>query len=166
MTELTDFQKKISQLLTNVELRFWEPMAKHTSFRIGGPCDLMVCPKSVEELQESLRVLRRFGERPLILGGGSHRSGKQGGNWHELEQFARQYYPDAEIAARWATQDCMTLDHVPYIGQYAKNTPDLFVATGFNKWGMTTSMAAANLLTDLILGKKSPYEEVFSPSRG
>lgn len=54
---------------------------------------------------------------------------------------------------------------VPYIGQYAKTTPNLFVATGFNKWGMTTSMVAAKLLTDLLAGRESPYEAVFSPSR-
>ncbi len=101
----------------------------------------------------------------LLLGGGSHRTGKQGGNWRELEQFAKQYYPKAEIAARWATQDCMTLDHVPYIGRYSKNTPELFVATGFNKWGMTASMVAADILTDLVQGKENPYADVFDPSR-
>ena len=107
---------------------------------------------------------RRYGDM-LLLGGGSHRSGKRGGNWHELEQFAKKHYPDAEIACRWATQDCMTLDRVPYIGRYAKNTPDLFVAAGFNKWGMTSSMAAADILTDLALGKPNPYADVFDPSR-
>ena len=101
----------------------------------------------------------------LLLGGGSHRSGKRGGNWQELEQFARRHYPGAQIAARWATQDCMTLDHVPYIGQYAKNTPDLFVATGFNKWGMTSSMVAAEILSDMVQGKHNPYAGVFDPSR-
>ena len=68
-------------------------------------------------------------------------------------------------AARWATQDCMTLDGIPYIGQYSKRTPNLYVATGFNKWGMTSSMVAAKLLTDIILGKKNDYVSVFSPSR-
>ena len=102
----------------------------------------------------------------LILGGGGHRTGKQGGNWRELEQFAQVHYPNATITHRWATQDCMSLDGIPYIGQYSARTPNLFVATGFNKWGMTTSMVAAQLLTDLITGKGSPYAEVFSPSRG
>ena len=101
----------------------------------------------------------------LLLGGGGHRSGKQGGNWHELEQFAKKYYPRAEIADRWATQDCMTLDQAPYIGQYAKNTPDLFVTTGFNKWGMTSAMVSAEILTDLVQGKENPYAGVFDPSR-
>lgn len=101
----------------------------------------------------------------LLLGGGGHRTGKQGGNWAELEQFAQQHYPEAKTVYRWATQDCMTLDGLPYIGQYSKNTPNLFVATGFNKWGMTTSMAAANILCDLVKEKQNPYADLFSPSR-
>ena len=101
----------------------------------------------------------------LILGGGGHRTGKSGGNWHTLEQFAQDHYPDAKITRRWATQDCMTLDGIPYIGRYSARTPNLYVATGFNKWGMTSSMAAAQLLTDLVQGKDSPYAEVFSPFR-
>ena len=59
----------------------------------------------------------------------------------------------------------MSLDGVPYIGQYSSRTPGLFVATGFNKWGMTSSMAAAMLLSDLVQGRKNPYAQVFSPSR-
>ena len=101
----------------------------------------------------------------LILGGGSHRTGKHGGGWAELESFAAEHYPGSNIRARWATQDCMSLDGVPYIGQYSARTPSLFVATGFNKWGMTSSMVAADILTDLIRGKENPNAAVFSPSR-
>ncbi|MBP3673601.1 MAG: FAD-dependent oxidoreductase [Oscillospiraceae bacterium] len=101
----------------------------------------------------------------LLLGGGSHRTGKQGGGWEELEQTARIYYPGASIKYRWATQDCMSLDGMPYIGQYSKHTPNLFVATGFNKWGMTSSMVAATILRDLVQGKDNSYEKLFSPSR-
>jgi len=101
----------------------------------------------------------------LLLGGGSHRTGKRGGGWQELENFYKSHYPGAQEAARWATQDCMTLDGVPYIGRYSKGTSDLYVATGFNKWGMTSSMVSATVLTDLLLGRVNPYAEVFSPSR-
>jgi len=59
----------------------------------------------------------------------------------------------------------MTLDDMPYIGQYSKNTPNLYVATGFNKWGMSTSMVSAKILTDLVQRKDNPYAETFSPSR-
>lgn len=101
----------------------------------------------------------------LLLGGGSHRTGKSGGGWQALEDAAREYYPKAQEVARWATQDCMTLDGIPYIGQYAKSTPHMYVATGFQKWGMTGAMVAAMLLCDLLMGKRSPYEALYSPSR-
>lgn len=101
----------------------------------------------------------------LLLGGGAHRTGKQGGNWAELSTVAKMYYPKAQEKYRWATQDCMTLDGVPYIGQYSKRTPDLYVATGFNKWGMTSSMVSAMLLRDLVQGRENAYASVFSPSR-
>lgn len=107
----------------------------------------------------------RTHEDLLLLGGGGHRTGKQGGCWQELELFAKKHYKNAQIVAKWATQDCMTLDGIPYIGTYSKSTPDTFVATGFNKWGMTNAMAASIILTDLVSNRNNPYAEVFSPSR-
>lgn len=107
---------------------------------------------------------RRYGEL-LLLGGGGHRTGKQGGGWRELEDFAHRYWPRAKEAARWATQDCMTLDGAPYIGRYSRHTQGLYVATGFNKWGMTSSMVAAQVLADLVQEKQNPWEPLFSPSR-
>ncbi len=101
----------------------------------------------------------------LLLGGGSHRTGKKGGGFRELENFARAHYPHAKEVARWATQDCMSLDGMPYIGQYAKHTADLFVATGFNKWGMTSAMVAAMILADLVQEKENRFAPLFSPSR-
>ena len=101
----------------------------------------------------------------LLIGGGDHRTGKKGGCWRELEDFAQRYYPDTKIKYRWATQDCMTLDDVPYIGSYSRSTNDLYVATGFNKWGMTSSMVSAMVLTDLVQEKENPYTEIFLPSR-
>lgn len=101
----------------------------------------------------------------LLLGGGGHRTGKPGGGWRELESFVRSRYPDARILTRWAAQDCMTLDGVPYIGRYSKGAAGLYAAAGFNKWGMSGSMIAATVLTDLVLGRDSPYTELFSPSR-
>ncbi len=101
----------------------------------------------------------------LLLGGGSHRTGSQGGNWKELQSVAEKYYPNAQKVDRWATQDCMTLDSIPYIGRYSHLTPDVYVATGFNKWGMTSSMVSAMLLTELLCEEKSEFEELYSPSR-
>lgn len=101
----------------------------------------------------------------LLLGGGSHRTGKTGGNWEVLRKAAARYYPQSREQGCWATQDCVTLDEIPYIGQYSKNTPSIYVATGFNKWGMTSAMVSAMILSDLIQGRENPYAELFSPSR-
>lgn len=101
----------------------------------------------------------------LLLGGGGHRTGKQGGNWDELRRFSKENYPHSKEVCFWAAQDCMSLDDIPYIGNYSKNTPNLYTATGFNKWGMTSSMVSAMILRDMILGKDNPFEEIFNPSR-
>ncbi len=107
---------------------------------------------------------RNYGDL-LLLGGGGHRTGKQGGCWQELETVAERYYPQATVVAKWAAQDCMTLDSLPYIGQYGKQTPDMFVATGFNKWGMINAMVAAKVLCDAVQGKANSIADVVSPSR-
>lgn len=101
----------------------------------------------------------------LILGGGDHRTGKKGGGLDEVRNFYKVHYPYTKEITHWAAQDCMSLDELPYIGYYSKNTPDMLVATGFNKWGMTSSMTAACVLTDLILGRQNDYADIFSPAR-
>lgn len=121
-------------------------------------------PGMYRDAGESGLSFRHSGE-VLLLGGCGHRTGKPGGGWRELEQNVQQFYPDAKIVSRWAAQDCMTLDGIPYVGQYSKNTPNLYVATGFNKWGMTGSMVSAKILTDLVQRKPNPYANIFSPSR-
>jgi glycine/D-amino acid oxidase-like deaminating enzyme len=117
----------------------------------------------VDESNKGLSF-RMAGEH-LLLGGGGHRTGKQGGSYPELEEMAHVYYPNSTVRMRWATQDCISLDGIPYIGNYSASTPDLYVATGFCKWGMTSSMVAASVLTDLIRGRENAYAHVFSPSR-
>ncbi len=101
----------------------------------------------------------------LLVGGGDHRTGKKGGGWQELRSFAKRYYSNSVEKYHWATQDCMSLDGVPYIGHYSKNTHDMYVATGFNKWGMTSSMVSAMILSDMVTGKRNDFAEVFSPQR-
>ncbi|MBE6975946.1 MAG: FAD-dependent oxidoreductase [Ruminococcaceae bacterium] len=108
--------------------------------------------------------LRSYGEY-LLLGGGSHRTGKPSEGWRPLEIAADKYFPGAVKVRQWATQDCITLDGMPYIGQYSKRTPNLYVATGFNKWGMTGSMISATVLSKLLQGQDDPYGGLFSPSR-
>lgn len=111
----------------------------------------------------SFRTWNQF----LLLGGGGHRCGENsaGGRYEALRKMAQTWFPGSREAAHWSAQDCVTGDGVPYIGQYAASRPDWYVATGFQKWGMTTSMAAAMLLRDRICGHKNPYAQVFDPGR-
>lgn len=103
----------------------------------------------------------------LLLGGGGHQTGKNnaGGRYNELRTAAKQWYPNSIEEYSWSAQDCMSLDSIPYIGQYSSSTPNLYVATGFNKWGMTSSMVSALILSDMITDKTNSYSEVFSPHR-
>lgn len=109
---------------------------------------------------------RRAGEL-LLLGGSSCRTGKNtcGGAFDALRQAAKKYYPECEEEFHWAAQDCMPHDGIPFIGKYSIFTPQLYVATGFQKWGMTSSMIAALLLRDEICGMGNPCRKLFTPQR-
>ncbi len=117
-------------------------------------------------LDESRKGLsfRNYGKY-LLIGGESHRTGKKCDGWNELRKFSEKYYPNSEEYCFWAAQDCMSLDEMPYIGHYSRKTADLFVASGFNKWGMTGSMLSALILNDMISGRKNEFERIFSPFR-
>ena len=101
------------------------------------------------------------------MGGEGHRTGENpnGGEYERLIKRAGEYWPESKEAYRWSAQDCMPLDDIPYIGRYSGSRKNWYVATGFKKWGMTSSMVAAMILSEQICGRISPYEEVFSPQR-
>ena len=117
-------------------------------------------------IDEDGHFFRQAGEH-ILLGGGSGRTGEHvcGVAFHELEMAAEKYYPDCKVESRWAAQDCMPHDGIPFIGKYSMFTPHLYVATGFQKWGMTTSMVAAMILRDKICGRKNPFEALYRPQR-
>ena len=70
--ELTDFQKKLVTLLPEIHLAMEEPMAKHTSFRIGGPVEVMAFPKSADELAKILKASTLLNITPAIMGAGTN----------------------------------------------------------------------------------------------
>lgn len=103
----------------------------------------------------------------LLLGGISHRTGEneEGGSYDKLRKVAKELYTKAKEKYYWSAQDCMTIDGIPYIGRYSSETPNIYVATGFNKWGMTSSMVSAMIISDMILEKENDFSEIFSPRR-
>ena len=142
---------------------YFMKMYQHRSYVIACEQGVNVEGMYVDEAMNGMSF-RNYGDL-LLVGGGDHRTGKQGGGWREIEETSRKYYGELKEAARWATQDCITLDEVPYIGEYSKRMPGYYVATGFNKWGMTSSMVAAKMLTDLICGRENVYQRLYNPSR-
>jgi len=108
------------------------------------------------------------GKRFLLVGGLEHKRGAKidiSNSYNLLEQKAKELYPDAKVLYKWNTHDSVSLDKVPYIGDFSTFYPNVYVATGFKKWGMTTSNVAANLITDKILGKENKYEEIYDAKR-
>lgn len=109
---------------------------------------------------------RQAGEN-MLFGGASHRTGVNPpmGSFCYLRKKYRELYPNAKEVSHWAAQDCMPHDGVPFIGKYSIFKSNWYVITGFQKWGMTSSMVAAHIVTDMICGNKNPYQKVFSPQR-
>ena len=109
------------------------------------------------------------GKKLLIVGGGGHKTGDTNvdieSSYINLENYIKSIYPKAKIKYRWMTEDCVSLDKIPYIGEFSNFLPNMYVATGFKKWGMTTSHVAARIISDKILGKANPYEKVYTATR-
>jgi glycine/D-amino acid oxidase-like deaminating enzyme/nitrite reductase/ring-hydroxylating ferredoxin subunit len=117
----------------------------------------------------SLRSYRDVaGETWLLVGGEGHLTGSdeaQPARFDALERFAREHFDVADVPYRWSTQDGMPTDQLPYIGPYTLASTHLFVAAGFQKWGMTGATIAAAVLADRIAGRDNPYAGVFDPNR-
>lgn len=116
----------------------------------------------------SYRTAKYKGKDILLIAGGDHKTGQPTcfqDSYGLLEQEALKYFPDGEILFRWNTRDCISLDKLPYIGSYSVSMPNVFVGTGFKKWGMTLSNVAANIIVDKIRGKQNSYEYLFQSNR-
>ncbi len=116
----------------------------------------------------SYRTAKFKGKKLLLVGGGEHKTGHPScyaDTYGMLEQEAKKFYPDGEVLFRWNTRDCISLDKIPFIGRYSPSMPNVFLGTGFKKWGMTLSCVASNIIVDLICGKANKYEYLFKPSR-
>lgn len=103
----------------------------------------------------------------LIFGGMGHRTGNptEQNCFDALNIKAHKIYPNSKEISRWSAQDCITIDGLPYIGKFSNNNDNIYIATGYNKWGMTTSMVAARIITDMICESYNCNADVFSAQR-
>ncbi len=122
---------------------------------------------SADEPKYSIRPI--YEKNLVLIGGAEHRTGvdeKELIHFEELRSFAHKVFHANQIEYYWSTQDYVTTDQMPYIGYLNSSLfHNLYVATGFNKWGMTGGINAALVLRDMLLMGRSDYEELFNPKR-
>lgn len=104
----------------------------------------------------------------LIVSGLHHKEGEHADlreYYRQMEEHIRAHFDVSEIAFYWSSQDYKTLDGVPYIGRISPNAERVFVATGFDAWGMSTGIVASEMLAEMVQGRKSPYKDLYDPNR-
>jgi glycine/D-amino acid oxidase-like deaminating enzyme len=107
----------------------------------------------------SLRAVERGGDELLMVGGAGHvvgRGGSERRRLDDLRDWMRAYYPEAQETHAWSAQDYGAPDGVPYVGPLPRGRGRIYVATGYDKWGMTNAVAAARTITSEILGDELP----------
>lgn len=116
----------------------------------------------------SFRTIKNGDKSLLLVVGADHKTGSSENlvnSYEVLEKATKRMYPNAEVLYRWHAEDGITLDKIPYIGEFSKFMKNAFVATGYNKWGITSSNIAGNIIKDEILGNDNEYEEIFRATR-
>lgn len=117
----------------------------------------------------SLRFSQTDGVHYLLVGGQGHKVGQsdsEQNSYRNLINFAQNNFKVDEPAFRWSAQDYKAVDNIPYIGKLTSRYENIFVSTGFNKWGMSNGSFSSILISDLIDKKGSKFEDLFKPSRG
>ncbi|MGM9969356.1 MAG: FAD-dependent oxidoreductase [Anaeroplasma sp.] len=99
----------------------------------------------------------------MIIGGSQEKVSDNKQGYEEIEDYISANYGNVEMI-KWVNQDTISLDSLPYIGRYS-NYKNVYVATGFNLWGMTAAMISSLLIRDLILDQYNVYEKIYNPKR-
>lgn len=122
---------------------------------------------NTEQPQLSFRIIEENDKTLLLAVGYDYKTGGEivGNPYEYLKKKIDIMYPKSEVLNTWCAEDCISLDKIPYIGEYSKDMPNVYVATGFNKWGMTSSNIAANIIVDKILGEENKYDKIFRSDR-
>ena len=120
----------------------------------------------IYDLQEPYHYFRSHiidGEEYLLAGGNDHKTGHDDPEkaFADLEKYVRKYYKVSSVPYRWSSQYYVPVDGFPYIG----HIDGIYCATGFNGNGMMLGSISAKILSDLVTGKQTKYEKIFSPSR-
>jgi len=125
---------------------------------------------SYESIDKTGFEYRRVGEN-ILIDGVPVRTGQKPyrSKYRIIEHHLEENFGRYKEITRFCSQDCITLDKLPYAGRYSHFADNVFVVTGFNKWGMTNSYITAKVVADMVLGKKDKNadfkENIYSPQR-
>ena len=122
----------------------------------------------IDKPTHSLRMGRDREGPLLVVLGPSFNTGHDGdvaARFRQLEDWVRSNLPAGDVAWHWANEDYDTADRVPFVGAPSKKEPDLYVATGFNGWGISNGTAAGMLIADQIRGRANPWAPLYDPTR-
>lgn len=122
---------------------------------------------NVDHPRISLRQYNYNNKKYLLIGGGEHKVGLDTDIDYiaNLKALGSKYFGITNYPYEWSTQDYFTTDNMPYVGFINTSRNNIYVATGYCKWGMTNGTAASIVLRDLILNENSNLLDVFYPSR-
>ncbi|MDO8507996.1 MAG: FAD-dependent oxidoreductase [bacterium] len=149
--------------------RFYTKLFPHRSYVLGMRLKSEV-PEgmyfNIDGNRGSMRNQIVDGKKYLLVGAGTEKAGEDADTekyYENNKQYAEARFKVDSIDYHWFTQDNRTLDRVPYIGKLSQG--NIYVATGFGGWGMTTSAVSAMIITDLISDKVNPWSPLFNPNR-
>ena len=152
---------------------YFTRMYSERSYALAAPAEANY-PKgvyiNVEKPTRSIRTaLGADGRRYLLIGGEGHTTGRFEGdttaNYEALAAFGREQFNIKQYTYRWSAQDLVTLDELPYVGPMTSGLPDVLVATGYAKWGMTNSTVAAQIMVANVTGTGNRFADLYSPIR-
>ena len=149
---------------------YFTRLAPYRSYLVAFPSDIQDSAMLISNSQSpySIRFSNTDRTNYVLVGGKGHKVGQEESamdSYNQLIDFGRKYFKATDPSYRWSAQDYESLDKIPYVGNITSKYEDILVATGFRKWGMTNGTSAAILISNLITGEDSKFEELFNPSR-
>jgi glycine/D-amino acid oxidase-like deaminating enzyme/nitrite reductase/ring-hydroxylating ferredoxin subunit len=123
---------------------------------------------SADQPTRSVRAARWGEQTWLVAVGGAFKPGQpdvERRNFDELVRDLRGDFGVGEVAYAWTNEDFESMDGMPFVGRATSSSAHLYVATGFNAWGITNGTAAGMILADLIAGRANPWAAVFDATR-
>jgi glycine/D-amino acid oxidase-like deaminating enzyme/nitrite reductase/ring-hydroxylating ferredoxin subunit len=138
------------------------------AFRAVAPGEVDGMFIDIDDPSHSIRMGRDADGPLLIVLGPSFTTGNDGdvaGRFEDLERWVRANIPAGDVAWRWVNEDYDSPDRVPFAGELRGGASRMYVATGFNGWGISNGTAAAMLIADQVQDLPNPWRALYNPVR-